>query len=159
MADLTSTTTVVRKKGVKAAAQADTIGQVAVKYFEATIPNPANATDYFVVGKMPDGSGLTGVFVTANAAIASNTGVEWGLSANANGAGAVVGVANVATGVSATTWTYAPAVGLATAVPVGDSYLVGTIRGNSTTAVHTLKIAAVCVACAIDAGTYSTFTK
>lgn len=161
MADITSTTTVTEVKERRVATQADTIGQLCTRTFTAKLPNPANATDFVVLGKIPAGCAVTGVYTKANAAIASNTGIEYGIASTANGVtGLTVMAANVAAGVSNVAWTYSPAASGANSVPVSsnDTYLVATVRGNSTTAVHTLTVTAVCVAIEPEVAPYSTFT-
>lgn len=161
MADLTATSTITLKKGKKPMAQSDTIGGIGVRTYTVTLPNPANAADSFVLGKFPPGCAPFGVYTKANANIASNTGIEWGLSANANGAGATVLIANVATGIH-TNWGYAAA---ATTSNLGaqsgsaDSYLVGTVRGNSTAAVHTITATFLVAGIDVESAPYSTFTN
>jgi hypothetical protein len=161
MADITSTSTITELKERKAAHQADTIGQVCTRSFTVKLPNPANTADFVVIGKIPAGCAVSGVYTRANAAIASNTGIEYGISSTANGVtGLTVMGANVAAGVSNVAWTYTPSAIGANSVPVSanDTYLVATVRGNATAAIHTLTVSAICVAIEPDVATYSTFT-
>jgi hypothetical protein len=160
MADLTATSTITAKKERRAAMLSDTIGQTRTMTYTVALPNPANTADTVTIGAFPAGCALLGVFTKANAAAASGCGIEYGLSANANGAGASVAVANVANGAN-TAWTYSPAAATAnvgTQSSTADCYLVATIRGANTAAVHTLTITAV--VCALDpsASPYSTYT-
>ena len=161
MADLTATSTITLKKGKRAMTQSNTIAQIGTRTYTVTLPNPANATDLVVLGKFPAGCAPIGVFTKANANLASNTGLEFGLSANANGAGATVLIANVATGVH-TNWGYATAAttsNLGAQSDSADSYLVMTVRGNSTGAVHTVTVTVLIAGIDAETATFSTFTN
>ena len=160
MADLTSTSTISVKRNKKAMQLSDTIAGLGTRTYTITLPNPANAADLFVLGKLPVGTLPVGVFTKANATIASNTGIEWQISANANGAGGVAVIANVATGIHAAGWGYAAPVTTSNTAPVSanEMYLVGVVRGNSTAAVHTVTATFVLAGVDVESAPYSTFT-
>ena len=161
MADLTATSTITLKKAKKVATQNETIAAIGTRTYTVTLPNPANAGDFVILGKFPAGCAPVGVYHKANATIAANTSLEYGLSATANGASPSVLIANNATGGIGTGWGYASA---ATTANVGvqsttaDTYLVATVRGNATAAVFTVTSTFIVAALDPESAPYSTFT-
>jgi hypothetical protein len=161
MADTTANSTITAKKLKKGVPACDTIAQIGTKSFTWTVANgTSEVADTKVLGKIPAGCSLLGAYTKAANAMTVTTGIEYGISANANGAGASVAIANLANNGNVN-WTYQPAAAVTQAAASNattDGYLVATFRGANNVVATTVTTTFLFAAVDPEVATYSTFT-
>jgi len=159
MADLTSTANVVVGRTRRGAHQGDTIGGVFARTYKWTLPAAAASGDAVPFGQAPQGCFLIGVYTKANVASNANCAIQYAITANSNGAGGNIAVANVANNLNTTAHLYTAAVSANAATnATSTEYLAGQIvtagAANAATMITTFLFMGVNP----DTAPYSTFT-
>jgi hypothetical protein len=159
MADLTSTANIVVGKTRRGVHQGDTIGGVFARTYKWTLPAAAASGDAVPFGVAPQGCMLLGVYTKANVAANANCAIQYAITANSNGAGGNIAVANVANNLNTTAHLYTSGIPANAVCSITSTeYLSGQIvtagGANAATMITTFLFVGVNP----EAASYSTFT-
>ena len=156
MADLTANSSVKVKRGRHNATQADTIGQVFTRTATFVFPNPSNIADTIAIMPVPPNTVIMGVSYKTEANLTANVGIELNVTANANGAGGVLLMANAANNFNITQ-AFSAAANYAH-LSTGQQYIavVPRVANNAVSTMAT--VTALMVSLGDETATYATYT-